>query len=76
MSVEKKVSVAVILALVVESAGVLLWTGAAAEKLREVEARVASQADMAERLARVEVRLELAGEQLERIEKNLEAATD
>ena len=36
--------------------------------LKEVEMRVAAQAEMAERLARVEVQLELAATQLDRIQ--------
>jgi hypothetical protein len=72
MLVEKKVTLAVILAVVLESAGVLMWVGATSEKLKEVEVRVAAQADMADRLTRVEVHLELAGRQLNRIEKKLD----
>lgn len=73
MLVEKSVSLAVIVAVVVESAGVLVWAGAASERVKELEVRVAAQAAMAERLARVEVRLEDAGAQLGRIEKKLDA---
>jgi len=76
MLVEKRVTLAVIFAVVAESAGVLMWAGATSEKLKEVEANVADQADMAERMARVEVHLELAGKQLARIEKKLDAAED
>jgi hypothetical protein len=72
MLIEKKLTLAVVLAAVVESAGVLIWAGAASERLKEVEVRVAAQAAMAERLARVEVHLELAAAQLNRIEKKLE----
>jgi hypothetical protein len=70
--IEKKLTLAVILAVVVESAGVLIWAGAASERLKEVEVRVAAQAGMSDRLARVEVHLELAAVQLGRIEKKLE----
>jgi hypothetical protein len=73
MLVEKSVSLAGIVAVVVESAGVLVWAGAASERVKELEVRVAAQAAMAERLARVEVRLEDAGAQLARIEKKLDA---
>jgi hypothetical protein len=76
MLVEKKVTLAVIFAVAAESAGVFMWAGATSEKLKEVEAGIADQADMAERLARVEVHLELAGEQLTRIENKLDAAKD
>lgn len=72
MLIERKVTLAVIFAVVMESSGVLIWAGAASERLKEVEVRVAAQAEMADRLARVEVHLELAGAQLDRIEKKLE----
>ncbi len=69
---EKKVTWALILTAALESAGVLIWVGGTSEKLREVEDRVAAQADMADRLTRVEVHLELAARQLDRIEKKLD----
>ena len=71
--IDKKITVGVILALIVESAGVFAWAGATGERLREVEVRVAVQSQMAERLARVEVKLDLAGAQLTPIERKLEA---
>ncbi len=70
--IEKKLTFAVILAVTMESAGVLIWAGAASERLKEVELRVAAQAHMAERLARVEVHLQLAAAQLDRIEQKVE----
>ena len=69
--IERKLTLAVVVAVVLESAGVLMWAGAATERLKEVEVRVAAQAEMAERLARVEVHLELAAAQLDRIEKKV-----
>ncbi|MEZ5937555.1 MAG: hypothetical protein R3C52_04975 [Hyphomonadaceae bacterium] len=71
MLIEKKLTLAVVLAVVMESAGVLIWAGAASERLKEVEVRLASQAQMAERLARVEVHLQLQSQQLDRIEEAL-----
>jgi hypothetical protein len=76
MVLEKKVTLAIVLAVAMESAGVLIWAGGASEKLREIEVRVAAQADLAERLARVEVHLELAAAQLARIERKLDAVED
>ena len=70
--IDKKITVGVILALIVESAGVFAWAGATGERLREVEMRVGAQSQMAERLARVEVKLDLAGAQLARIARKLE----
>ena len=66
--IDRKITFALILAIAVESAGVFAWAGGAAERLKEVEMRVAAQAEMAERLARVEVQLELAATQLDRIQ--------
>ena len=71
--IDRKITLALILALIVESAGVFAWAGSTGERLKEVELRVAGQAGIAERLARVEVKLELAGAQLTRIERKLEA---
>jgi hypothetical protein len=70
--IEKKLTLAVILAVILESSGVLIWAGAASERLKEMEVRVAAQAGLSDRLARVEVRLELAAAQLERIADRLE----
>jgi hypothetical protein len=72
MLIEKKMTLAVVLAAVLESAGVLIWAGAASERLKEVEVRVAAQSAMAERMARVEVRQEEAAAQLGRIERKLD----
>ncbi|MDP3735855.1 MAG: hypothetical protein Q8R02_00605 [Hyphomonadaceae bacterium] len=72
MPIEKKMTLAIVLAVVLESAGVLLWVGAASERLKEVEVRVAAQSTMAERMARVEVRQEKAAAQLGRIERKLD----
>jgi hypothetical protein len=70
--IEKKLTLAVILAVILESSGVLIWAGAASERLKEMEVRVAAQAGLSDRLARVEVRLELVAAQLERIADRLE----
>jgi hypothetical protein len=70
--IEKKLTLAVILAVILESSGVLIWAGAASERLKEMEVRVAAQAGLSDRLARVEVRLEPAAAQLERIADRLE----
>lgn len=71
--IDRKITLALILALIVESAGVFAWAGSTSERLNELEARVSSQAVMVERLARVEVQLELANAQLKRIEQKVDA---
>lgn len=70
---ERKLTIAVVFAVMVESAGVLLWAGAASERLKEVETRVAQQSLLAERLARVETHLQAQSAQLDRIESKMEA---
>ena len=71
--IDRKITLALIFALVVESAGVFAWAGGTGERLKEVELRVARQSDAAERLARVEVKIEQAAMQLSRIEHKLES---
>jgi nicotinamide riboside transporter PnuC len=71
--IERKLTLAVVFAVTVQTAGVFLWAGAATERLNQVETRVAAQADTAERLARVEVRLQIASAQLDCIEKKVDA---
>lgn len=71
--IDRKITLALVLALIVESAGVFAWAGGTGERLKEVELRVAAQSEMAERLARVEVKLEVVTAQLSRIERGVEA---
>lgn len=71
--IERKLTFAVVFAVAVETGGIFMWAGGATERLKDLEVRVAQQADMAERLARVEVQLQLASAQLDRIEKKLDA---
>lgn len=70
--IDRKITLALILALIVESAGVFAWAGGTGERLKEVELQLVAQSEMAERLARVEVKLEVAAAQMTRIEKKLE----
>ncbi len=72
--IDKKITWALIFAIAVESAGIFVWAGGIAERLREAEAQVAAQSGLSARLTRVEVRLELASAQLDRIEAKLDRA--
>ena len=56
--IDRKITFALILAIAVESEGVFAWAGSAAEGLKEFEMRVFARAEMAKRLARVEVQLQ------------------
>jgi hypothetical protein len=70
--IDRKITLPLILALIVESSGVFAWAGGTGERVKEVELRLVSQSAMAKRLARVQVKLELAAAQMTQIEQKLE----
>jgi hypothetical protein len=76
--IDKKITWALIFAIAIESAGIFVWAGGIAERLREAEAEAEAQAEeqagLSSRLTRVEVKLELASAQLDRIEAKLDRA--
>lgn len=69
----RKIPVAVIAAIVVQTAGALIWAGGAAARIEAVEARVDEQRAVAERLARLEEQSLATRAALARIERALEA---
>ncbi|MGD9966980.1 MAG: hypothetical protein AB7T59_10695 [Hyphomonadaceae bacterium] len=73
MKVDPRITLALILALMLETAGGLIWAGRAAARLEEVERAVATQPEVAERLARLEEQLAEARRSLNRIERRLDA---
>lgn len=72
MKFDPRVTYALILALFLETAGGLIWAGRAAARLEEVERAVATQPEVAERLARLEEQVTDARRSLARIEQRLE----
>ncbi len=72
MKFDPRITFALILALFLETAGGLVWTGRAAARLDEVERAVATQPEVAERLARLEEQLSEARRSLARIEQRLD----
>lgn len=66
------ISLALILTIVLQSAAALLWAGAAAERINQLERRTADQDGVSERLARLEEQVGQARASLNRIEKRLE----
>lgn len=72
MKFDPRITFALILALFVETAGGLIWTGRAAARLDAVEHSVATQPEVAERLARLEAQLADARASLTRIEHRLD----
>lgn len=69
---DRSVSLALVLALGVETAAGLLWAGRAAARIDDVERRVASSALVGERLARLEAMGASQGAQLGRVEAKLD----
>lgn len=72
MKFDPRITYALILALFLESAGALIWAGRAAARLDELEAAVATQPAVAERLARLEEQIGEARRSLARIEQRLD----
>ncbi len=72
MTTIRKIPVALVVALVVQTIGGLVWAGGAAARISTLEEKVAEQALVAERLARLEAQGEAMRASLERIERQLE----
>ena len=73
MEVMRKIPVALISALVVQTIGGLVWAGGAGARIATLEDRVAEQRLVAERLARLEAQGEATRAAVDRIEHRLEA---
>ena len=69
---DRSITLGVILALTLQTAGALMWTGAANERLDQLEIRADATAPVAERLARLEAHAAYSRAALERIERRLE----
>ena len=69
---DRSITLGVILALTLQTAGALMWTGAANERLDQLEIRADASAPVAERLARLEAHAAYSRAALERIERRLE----
>lgn len=72
MSDIRKIPVALIAALLVQTVGGLVWAGGAAARIATLEQRVGEQRLVAERLARLEAQGEAVRVAVERIERRLE----
>ena len=70
---QKRVSMAVLIAIAIETAAGLIWAGATLERIDTLEREAAESRPVAERLARVEAQLEAVHAQLDRIEMKIEA---
>lgn len=69
-SVDRRMTLALLVTLFVQVTGVLLWSGAAAQRLSQVERQVEDLGDIGERLARLEEQMIAARTSLARIDAN------
>ncbi len=72
--IDKSVGVAAIAAFALQTAGVVAWAGAAAERIAALERRLDRQSGVSERLARLEAESEFSRAALLRIEAKLDQA--
>lgn len=72
MEMMRKVPVAVIVALAVQTAGALVWAGGAAARISVLEDRVGEHRQVVERLARLEEQSKATRAAVERMEMRLE----
>ena len=70
--IDRQVTPAVILALMIQTGAALLWAGGAAERIAAVERRMDRQSGVNERLARLEAQADANRLSLERIEAKLD----
>lgn len=73
---DRQVSLAVLVGLVVQTGGALLWAGGAAERIASIERRLDRQAGVNERLARLEAQADASRASLARIEALLDARSE
>ena len=73
--IDRQVTPAVILALMIQTGAALLWAGGAAERIAAVERRMDRQSGVNERLARLEAQADANRLSLDRIEAKLDRST-
>lgn len=72
LKLDPRITIAVIVTIILQTAGALLWAGQAAARLEAVERAVATQPEVADRLARLEEQVGDARRALTRIERKLD----
>lgn len=69
---DRQVTLAVIVTIAIQAGGGLMWAGRASAKIDELQRRVESQGEVAERLTRLEEQMNSTRVTLERLERRLE----
>ncbi len=73
LQMDRTITFGLVLAVLVQTAGALLWAGAAEARLAQLETQAAADVPVAERLARLEEQMVGARQSLTRIERRLDA---
>ncbi len=69
---DRQVTLAVVVTVAIQAGGGLIWAGRASARIDDLQRRVESQGETAERLARLEEQLSAMRVTLERVERRLE----
>lgn len=75
MQFDKRIGIALVFAILVQGVGGLLWAGRAAERIDAINTQMEHQSQIAERLARLEARMEIVQSSLDRIDDRLDRPT-
>jgi hypothetical protein len=67
-----RLTLAILLTLVLQAIAALLWVGAAAQRLDNLEAEIKLQQPILERMARIEAQVAAVGSSLDRIENYID----
>lgn len=68
-----RVTLAILITLVLQAIAALLWIGAAAQRLDNLEAEIKLQQPILERMARIEAQVAAVHSSLDRIENHIDA---
>jgi hypothetical protein len=69
---DRQVTLAVVVTVAIQAGGGLIWAGRASARIDDLQRRVDSQGETAERLARLEEQVSAMRVTLERLERRLE----
>ncbi len=72
IKLDRTVGIGIIVTLAIQSAGALMWGGAAEARLKNLELVHANSPQIVERMVRLEEQMNMARQSLERIEDRLD----
>jgi len=72
LKIDRTLNLGFVVALGIQTAGALMWGGAAEARLKTLESEINREPSIAERLVRLEEQMQMARQSLGRIEQRLE----